>query len=103
MTNVADELGPVDWIVVEFPGGRFNPEIAPHLLDLVERGMIRVLDLVLVRKHRDDRRHGRGRGARRQQAHRPARRPQAAAGVTSAQDFDRDPSQERRRHDATGK
>ena len=53
MTNVIAELGPVDWIVVEFPGGRFNPEIAPHLVDLVERGMIRVLDVVLLRKDRD--------------------------------------------------
>ena len=34
-----DELGPVDWIVVEFPGSRFKGEIAPILDDLVERGM----------------------------------------------------------------
>ncbi len=32
-----DELGPVDWIVVEFPGSRFNGEIAPALTDLVDR------------------------------------------------------------------
>ncbi|HWJ53411.1 MAG TPA: hypothetical protein VNT24_08580 [Propionibacteriaceae bacterium] len=32
-----DELGPVDWIVVEFPGSRFNGEIAPALRDLVDR------------------------------------------------------------------
>ena len=41
-----DELGPVDWIVVEFPGSRFNGEIAPALLDLVERDLVRVLDLL---------------------------------------------------------
>ena len=35
-----DELGPVDWIVVEFPGSRFNGQIAPALLDLVEREQI---------------------------------------------------------------
>jgi hypothetical protein len=29
-----DELGPVDWIVVEFPGSKFNGQIAPALLDL---------------------------------------------------------------------
>jgi hypothetical protein len=40
-----DELGPVDWIVVEFPGSKFKGEIAPILDDLVERGTIRVLDL----------------------------------------------------------
>jgi hypothetical protein len=45
-----DELGPVDWIVVEFPGSRFKGEIVPELADLVERGIIRVLDLLLIRK-----------------------------------------------------
>ena len=48
-----DELGPVDWIVLEFPGSRFRGEIAPILDDLVERGTIRVLDLVLIRKGED--------------------------------------------------
>jgi hypothetical protein len=38
-----DELGPVDWIVVEFPGSRFNGQIVPALLDLVERDLVRVL------------------------------------------------------------
>jgi hypothetical protein len=45
-----DELGPVDWIVVEFPGSTFKGEIAPILGDLVERGTVRVLDLLLIRK-----------------------------------------------------
>jgi hypothetical protein len=49
----ADELGPVDWMVIEFPGSRFNGEIAPILDGLVERGTIRVLDLVMVRKEDD--------------------------------------------------
>ena len=48
-----DELGPVDWIVVEFPGSRFKGEIAPALDELVERGTIRVLDLLLIRKDED--------------------------------------------------
>jgi hypothetical protein len=48
-----DELGPVDWIVVEFPGNRFRGEIAPILDDLTERGTIRVLDLLLIRKAED--------------------------------------------------
>jgi len=51
--NDADELGPVDWIVVEFPGSRFNGEIAPALQDLVERELIRVLDLVVLKKEPD--------------------------------------------------
>ena len=48
-----DELGPVDWIVVEFPGSRFKGEIAPALTDLAERGIVRVLDLLLIRKDED--------------------------------------------------
>jgi hypothetical protein len=53
MTSAVDELGPVDWIVVEFPGSKFNGEIAPKLTDLVDRGIIRVLDLVLIKKDQD--------------------------------------------------
>jgi hypothetical protein len=30
MTDTVDELGPVDWIVVDFPGSKFNSEIAQH-------------------------------------------------------------------------
>ena len=43
--GAVDELGPVDWIVVEFKG-----EIAPALAELVDRGTVRVLDLLLIRK-----------------------------------------------------
>jgi hypothetical protein len=48
-----DELGPVDWIVIEFPGSKFNGQIAPALADLVDRDLIRVLDLVILRKDED--------------------------------------------------
>jgi len=48
-----DELGPVDWIVVEFPGSKFNGKIAPALRDLVDRGVIRVLDLLVLKKDID--------------------------------------------------
>ena len=48
-----DALGPVDWIVVEFPGSRFKGEIAPALADLVERDLIRVLDLLVLKKDED--------------------------------------------------
>jgi uncharacterized protein DUF6325 len=51
-TDVA-ELGPVDWIVVEFPGSKFNGEIAPALADLVDRDLIRVLDLLVMKKEPD--------------------------------------------------
>ena len=48
-----DELGPVDWIVVEFPGSTFNGAIAPALRDLVDREVVRVLDLLVLKKDSD--------------------------------------------------
>lgn len=53
MTVDTDQLGPVDWIVVEFPGSKMNGEIAPVLGDLEERGLIRVLDLLFMKKLAD--------------------------------------------------
>ena len=53
MTEPADQLGPVDYLVVEFPGSKFKGEILPELLGLVERGIVRVLDLVLIKKTED--------------------------------------------------
>lgn len=53
MTESIDELGPVDYLVVEFPGSNFNGEILPELADLVQRGVVRVLDLVVIRKEDD--------------------------------------------------
>jgi hypothetical protein len=47
------EPGPVDYVVVEFPDGRPKGEALPLLLDLVDRGLIRILDLVLARKDTD--------------------------------------------------
>lgn len=41
-------MGPVDYIIVRFPGNRFNGKIVPELMDLEKKGIIRVLDLVLV-------------------------------------------------------
>lgn len=51
--NDQNEMGPVDYIVVEWPGRQPNGEVAPHLVDLVERGLIRILDLVFVAKDED--------------------------------------------------
>jgi hypothetical protein len=52
-TESVDELGPVDWIVVEFPGSRFKGEIIPALDDLVERNIVRILDLLIMKKDDD--------------------------------------------------
>jgi len=43
-------IGPVEYMVVAFPGNQFNGKIAPALADLVEAGTIRVLDLAIVVK-----------------------------------------------------
>src|SRR5262245_34876986 len=50
-----DELGPVDYLVVEFPAGRsnFTGEMAAELASLVDAGTIRVLDLLILRKADD--------------------------------------------------
>jgi Family of unknown function (DUF6325) len=47
------EMGPVDYIVVEYAQHRPTGEAFAELLSLVERGLIRVLDLVFVRKQED--------------------------------------------------
>jgi hypothetical protein len=50
-----DELGPVDYVVVEFPADQanFSGEMAKELSALVERGVVRVLDLLLLKKNLD--------------------------------------------------
>jgi uncharacterized membrane protein len=53
MTDELDEMGPIDYIVVEFPGSKMNGEAFPHLIDLVDRGIVRILDLVFVTKDLD--------------------------------------------------
>ena len=53
MTEAIDELGPVDYLVVEFPGSNFNGAIIPELVDLVDRGIVRILELVLIVKADD--------------------------------------------------
>ncbi len=46
-------IGPVEYIVVAFPGNKFTGEIAPELIGLVESGTIRVLDLIFIGKDVD--------------------------------------------------
>ncbi len=42
--------GPIDLIALEFPGNRFRGEILPEIFDLVEKEIIRVIDLVVIIK-----------------------------------------------------
>ncbi|MEU6626254.1 DUF6325 family protein [Streptomyces litmocidini] len=48
-----EDMGPVDFLVIEFPGNRMTGKGLPMLLDLVDRGIVRILDLVFVRKDAD--------------------------------------------------
>ena len=54
-TSGIDELGPVDYLVVEFPPGaqNFNGEMAAELVRLSDAGIIRVLDLLILQKAAD--------------------------------------------------
>ena len=53
--NEIDELGPVDYLVVEFPAGKssFNGEMAEELTAVVDKGIIRILDLLVLQKDED--------------------------------------------------
>ena len=41
-------LGPIDFIALEFPGNRFRGEILPDLFELVDKEIIRIIDLVII-------------------------------------------------------
>ena len=51
--NDLEDLGPIDYLVVEFPGSKMTGEGLPLLVDLVDRGIIRILDFVFVKKELD--------------------------------------------------
>ncbi len=53
MSNDIEEMGPIDYIVLEFPGNKFTGEAFPALIDLVDRGLIRILDLLFIKKDLD--------------------------------------------------
>ena len=45
MSETSPDVGPIDYIVVEFPGAKFTGEALSELVDLVDRGIVRILDL----------------------------------------------------------
>jgi hypothetical protein len=51
--DTSGQMGPIDYLVVEFPGNRMTGEGFPLLVDLVDRGLIRILDLTFIRKDAD--------------------------------------------------
>jgi uncharacterized protein DUF6325 len=48
-----EEIGPVDYAIIGFPGNKFEGEIAPALADLVDAGTIRIIDIAFVGKSSD--------------------------------------------------
>lgn len=46
-------IGPVEYIIVGFPGNEFNGKIAPELIALVESETVRILDLIFIGKDAD--------------------------------------------------
>ena len=52
MTDDIAEMGPIDWMLIEFDRP-LTGHAAPPLLDLVERGLIRILDIMFIRKLSD--------------------------------------------------
>ncbi len=48
-----NEMGPIDYLIVEWPDRQPIGEAAPHLIDLVDRGLIRILDLAFIAKAED--------------------------------------------------
>jgi len=53
MNDETLEMGPIDYIVVEWPGRQPTGEAVPYLIDLVDRGLIRILDLAFIAKAED--------------------------------------------------
>jgi dihydroorotase-like cyclic amidohydrolase len=52
-TDELEEMGPIDYILIEWPGRQPTGEAVPILVDLVDRGMVRVLDLAFITKAED--------------------------------------------------
>jgi hypothetical protein len=48
------ETGAIDWFLIEAPDRQINGQIVPPLLDLVDRGLIRILDVLVLVKRSDD-------------------------------------------------
>ena len=53
MTQASEAMGPVSYLVVEFPGNKMTGEGLAALVDLVDLGIVRVLDIVFVMRDTD--------------------------------------------------
>ncbi len=53
MEESLEEMGPIDYVLVEWRGKQPTGEAVPHLIDLVDRGLIRIIDLAFIAKGED--------------------------------------------------
>lgn len=53
MTETEQAPGPIDYLIIEWPDQQPAGEALPHLIDLVDRGLVRVLDLAFISKGED--------------------------------------------------
>jgi hypothetical protein len=53
MATADETLGPISYLIVEFPGNKMTGKGLPILVDLVDRGLIRILDLLFVMREQD--------------------------------------------------
>jgi uncharacterized protein DUF6325 len=53
VTDEAEPMGPISYLIVEFPGNKMTGEAFPALIDLVDQGLIRILDLRFVTRDDD--------------------------------------------------
>jgi Family of unknown function (DUF6325) len=53
MADETNALGPISYLIVQFPGNKMTGEGFPMLVDLVDRGVIRILDLMFVTREAD--------------------------------------------------
>lgn len=53
MPDADEPMGPISYLIAEFPGRKLNGKGFPALVDLVDRGLIRILDLVFVTRAED--------------------------------------------------
>lgn len=53
MPDEAEAMGPISYLIVQFPGNKMTGEGFPILVDLVDRGLIRILDLLFVTRDAD--------------------------------------------------
>jgi hypothetical protein len=53
LTDETEAMGPISYLIVEFPGNKMTGEGFAALVDLVDRGLIRILDLEFVTRNED--------------------------------------------------